>query len=146
MEEWRDVPGFDGYQVSDFGRVRSVRRFGYKMLRPGNVPKWKSVKVGWRPHPLRAKGYLAVTINGRRMLVHILVLLAFRGPRPPGYQGCHRDDDGHNNKLENLRWDTPESNVEDYRRNSGRRERRFDRPLTPREIASAYICGTAAIL
>lgn len=26
MENWKDVPGYPGYQVSDLGRVRSLDR------------------------------------------------------------------------------------------------------------------------
>ncbi len=48
-----------------------------------------------------------------------LVLEAFIGPRPPGMQACHRDDRPDNNRLKNLRWDTPKSNAADRDRNGG---------------------------
>src|SRR5690606_15066309 len=45
--------------------------------------------------------------------VHELVLEAFIGPRPRGHQCCHRDGDGLNNSVENLRWDTRAGNHHD---------------------------------
>ena len=148
MEEWRDIPGFERYQVSDLGRVRSIGQYGYKILKQQNRPKLKSIKnrFGLPGRIIKVKGYRAVALDGRMKMVHVLVLLAFRGPRPPGFQACHRDDDGHNNKLDNLRWDTPESNREDERQNRSRPPRRWDRPLPPREIISGYVCGMAGLV
>ncbi len=64
-------------------------------------------------------GHLRCTLtcgNSRRKRnakVHILVLEAFVGPRPLGLEGCHDDGDPANNRLTNLRWDTPSSNAVD---------------------------------
>jgi hypothetical protein len=46
-------------------------------------------------------------------LVHRLVLSAFVGLCPPGMEGCHEDNNGLNNWLWNLRWDTPTGNQRD---------------------------------
>lgn len=46
-------------------------------------------------------------------LVHRLVLEAFVGPAPEGYQGLHWDDDVDNNCLTNLRWGTLSENQYD---------------------------------
>lgn len=49
--------------------------------------------------------------------VAILMLTAFVGPCPPGYDCCHWDDDPSNERLENLRWDTRAANQDDSVRN-----------------------------
>lgn len=54
-----------------------------------------------------------------RKLVHHIVLEAFIGPRPDGMVGCHANDIGDDNRLENLRWDLPSANYRD-RDNNGR--------------------------
>lgn len=46
----------------------------------------------------------------RTVRIHRLVLEAFVGPCPAGLEGCHGDGDASNNRLENLRWDTPSEN------------------------------------
>lgn len=43
--------------------------------------------------------------------VHLLVLEAFAGPRPPGMVGCHGQQGATDNSIANLRWDTPENNT-----------------------------------
>src|SRR5205823_8359515 len=40
---------------------------------------------------------------------------------PPGLICCHGDGDPANNRLANLRWDTPKSNSEDMLRHGTRR-------------------------
>lgn len=90
-ERWKSVPGFAGYEVSDHGRVRS-RRQG--TLRP--LSTWKDGKGYWR-----AKLYP----SRQTVLVHRLVLLAFRGPAR-GRDGGHLNNDPSDSRLCNLRWMT----------------------------------------
>lgn len=53
----------------------------------------------------------------KRFSVGRLVLEAFVGPCPAGLQCCHANDDPWDNRLENLRWDTPKANAKDRARN-----------------------------
>jgi hypothetical protein len=75
VEKWADVPGYDSYQVSSFGQVRSRDRLGAARQRL----KGRMVK------PVADKdGYLYVRLGSRRhRLVHRLVLEVFVGPCPP---------------------------------------------------------------
>lgn len=71
----------------------------------------------------KASAYLSVCLSqpgGRRrnFYVHELVLLAFHGPRPAGFEGCHGDGDSKNNRASNLRWDTPAMNIADRTRHA----------------------------
>lgn len=100
--EWRVVPGFPDYDVSNDGRVRSRRRGGARILQPGVV----------------RHGYLQVQLfceTGKRVYfsVHHLVLLAFVGPRPAGMEVCHNNGKPNDNRIENLRWDTRSNNHAD---------------------------------
>lgn len=45
--------------------------------------------------------------------IHPLVLIAFVGPRPEGYQACHRNSIKTDNTLDNLYWGTPAENEAD---------------------------------
>lgn len=42
-----------------------------------------------------------------------MVLNAFVGPPPPGFEGCHKDGDRANNALSNLYWGTRSDNQRD---------------------------------
>jgi len=100
MEAWKPVVGYeDLYEVSDLGRVKSIRRS-------------RVMKTG-----LFASGYVRVTLSDsmcvKTLRVHRLVLEAFRGTCPQGMQGCHNNGRRTDNTLTNLRWDTPRNNVAD---------------------------------
>jgi hypothetical protein len=58
---------------------------------------------------------VGIMVNGKTksFLVHQLVLEAFVGPRPKGYHACHNDGNPHNNRVDNLRWDTVWANMKD---------------------------------
>lgn len=96
-ERWLPVVGHEGYEVSDYGRVR-----GPKGLRPIYAKSHRPVQ----------RVYV-----GKVRYVHHLVLEAFVGPRPDGYECCHADDNPANNHLSNLRWDTRSANSIDAVRN-----------------------------
>ena len=55
---------------------------------------------------------VGLSLNGiqRSHLVHKLVLVAFRGPRPPGMTSNHLDGDKANPRLANLEWTTRSAN------------------------------------
>ena len=114
MEEWRPVVGYEGlYEVSSHGRVRSLDRVttymdGRRVAYQGRVLALSD----------NGYGYAVVTLSrGRRdkkvRLVHSLVMESFDGPRPTGFDICHRDNDKRNNRPENLRYDTREGNLAD---------------------------------
>jgi hypothetical protein len=105
--EWRDVPGFPGYKVSNYGQVKSVARI---IDRKNNTPR-RVPECVLRPGPSKS-GHLSVVLGrGNTRLVHQLVLLAFVGPRPDGTEVLHSDHNPTNNRLSNLRYGTRSENV-----------------------------------
>lgn len=102
-EQWRPVPGYEGrYEVSDYGRVRSLLRGAPRVL---------------RTDPDR-NGYLRVRpadVTGRKRatMVHRLVLNAFVGPCPDGQEGRHLNGNNQDNRLTNLAYATHSVNILD---------------------------------
>jgi hypothetical protein len=55
-----------------------------------------------------------VTLEDRsKQYVHTLVAAAFIGPRPPEHDVAHYDNNGLNNAVTNLRYDTATGNMAD---------------------------------
>ena len=101
MEQWKNVVGWEGvYEVSNAGRVRTTRT--------GHIKKLTIDKKSGRPFLLLWKDNIYKVARVGR-----LVLFAFRGAPPSGYECCHNDGDPTNNRLGNLRWGTPASNQRD---------------------------------
>jgi hypothetical protein len=115
VELWKPVVGYEGlYEVSDQGRVRSL---------PGkrwNGRAWITKKGCLRSLPICKQGYPVVDLKhlGKRKTfkVHTLVLTAFVGPRPEGYECRHLNGNRTDARLCNLAWGTPSQNTEDKRR------------------------------
>jgi hypothetical protein len=115
-ERWLPVVGYEGlYEVSDFGRVRSLPR-------PGTQRGGRILKL-----PPNSGGYPVVSLSraNRHVTrpVHVLVAAAFLGPRPNGMQVCHNDGHRTNAVLANLRYDTPGGNSQDMIRHGTSRQR-----------------------
>lgn len=96
----RSIPGWDHYLAASNGAIYSAKKPGQlRRLRPG----------------LTSKGYQQVQLckGGvcRSQLVHLLILDAFRGPRPAGMTGSHLDGNNQNNRPSNLAWETHADNV-----------------------------------
>ena len=116
-EDWRPIPGFEGYEASTFGRIRSVDRVLGDGRRAGGV-----VLVPTEDD----NGYLRVTLypGGRKQTVqvHVAVTLAFHGPRPRGREARHLDGVKMNCRPGNLAWGTKSRNAKD--REGHRRQKR----------------------
>lgn len=110
-EKWKDVPGYEGmYQVSDFGRVKSIDRltknkWGSFFLK-GKILKQYSNK----------QGYFQVKFcknrNEKTYFVHRLVLKSFVGDSILVVN--HKDFNKSNNNLKNLEYCTHSENVRHF--------------------------------
>ena len=114
-ETWKAIPNYEGfYEVSDQGGVRALERLDSL----GRPRQGKFLK----PDRNR-RGYLRVTLHkdniATRVFVHRLVLETFVGSCPQGMEACHWNDVANDNRLENLRWDSPSANGHDAVRNGG---------------------------
>jgi len=97
-EIWKDVPGYEGlYQVSNLGRVKSLKFGKERILKPG----WNN------------SGYLFVVlcINGKNKIssVHRLVMLSF--VRESGLHVNHKNGIKTDNRLKNLEYCTQFENM-----------------------------------
>lgn len=107
QERYAVLPGFSSYRISSLGFIETRRGrngrglYGWRRMRPSNNPK--------------KGGYLiAAMVNDRGVLssasVHRLILMAFVGSCPDGFQCAHLDGDDTNNRLDNLAWVSPKTN------------------------------------
>ena len=110
-EIWKPIPGYDGYEASNLGRIRSWKTRG----KVGITAKSPHVL---KPAIDKTTGYHGVGLGrGVFKRVHQLVLLAFVGPRLNGLKALHNDDDRNNNSLDNLRYGTQAENIQDMIKN-----------------------------
>ena len=97
MEIFKDIKGYPGYQISNFGRVWSSKSQKYLAGVPNNA------------------GYLQVKMiaaNGKRKneLIHRLVALHFVDNPDNKPEVDHIDRNRQNNNSDNLRWLTKSEN------------------------------------
>lgn len=108
----KENPTYPGYAFGSDGSVWSCRGRG----------NWKKQKEWFRLKTQRGKEkWCGLSVSVRSVtdkkrstrMVHRLILEAFVGPCPPGMEACHWNGNPTDNRLENLRWDTPQENTND---------------------------------
>lgn len=106
LTEWRDIEGFDMYEVNAQGQVRRKAQ----ILKPGSIPTGH-LTVGL----CRGKG------KPKSMYVHRLVALAFLENPDEKPLVNHKNGNPKDNRLENLEWATYSENIAHGYRSNGRR-------------------------
>lgn len=108
-EIWKDVKGFEGrYEVSNFGRVRSVSRMVGMEYNNPHYSKGKLLTIRTNRN---ASGYSCVSMaqygrknRPKQFYVHRIVAEAFI-ENPLGYNEInHKDENKQNNCADNLEW------------------------------------------
>lgn len=90
-EEWKKIEGFEDYQISNLGKVKSLKFGNEKILKPR----------------VDSNGYLRVTIYNKRnyyKTIHQLIAVAFLGHKVDGHKLIvdHINCDKLDNRIENL--------------------------------------------
>lgn len=114
-EEWRAVVEWeDRYRVSNMGRVKALateRSNGWgTYVQPERIMGQSSNVRNQYMHVMFRRDKKSYCKS-----VHRLVLEAFAGPCPEGFEACHNNGDRTDNRLSNLRWDSKESNRADMK-------------------------------
>lgn len=104
-EKWLPIPGYEGiYEVSDCGNVQRI----------GKWTDGRRNRVRGLRHPDFCKGYPRVVLfrdqTRKRIMVHHLVMLAFVGPRPEGFEVNHKNGVRSDARIENLEYVTKSQN------------------------------------
>lgn len=112
-EEFRVIPEHPSYRVSNLGNVessltgtwtrRKLKRVNKGANHGGRVYLGFNVKL---PEKLPSGEFKKKTL-----LVHNEVAKLFLGPRPPGMNVLHKDDDRDDNRVENLMYGSQSLNV-----------------------------------
>ena len=105
-EIWKDIEGYEGlYQVSNYGRVRSLDRYVKQNHNTKQLKKGKIIKQQ-KGH----KGYLILSLckdkKRKTFKVHRLVAQAFIPNLENKPQVNHINGDKTDNRIENLEWAT----------------------------------------
>lgn len=120
--KWADIPGWERYQVSERGDVRSK---DMQVRAKGNASAVRKGRMLARV--VKTNGYACVTltdgVNRPQLSVHRLVARAFIGECPVGLHVLHCDGDKTNNHYTNLRYGTPAENVADTAKHGRKRSR-----------------------
>ncbi len=112
-EIWRPVFGYeDRYEVSNAGRVRTIERTG---SRPGKQGRIFKVDQKIRTPAKGPRGYLSISLCkdgiNKSFILHRIVAIAFL-PNPECLpQVNHKNGIKHDNRIENLEWNTASQNV-----------------------------------
>ena len=105
IERWAPIPGYEGYEASTHGGVRSDR---------GTLSTTLNPEFDREQVTLWNKG------QPRTWYVHALVLMAHRGLPVGDQEACHRDGHHRDNRLANLRWGTRSENQREKVRHGSR--------------------------
>lgn len=114
MEEWKKIKEFEGYEISNFGNVKSIskqlkNRYGFYYSKE----KILTSNIGYQ-------GYRFQKIQNKTFSIHRLVAEYFLEKVQDKNIVNHKDLNVLNNNVNNLEWVTNRENVHHYENSQNR--------------------------
>jgi len=110
MEDWRKIIGYENYEISTLGRVRSLDRVGKRTLTTTRRLRGKILK----PFPVNG-GYLCVYLSNKEGIksfkVHRLVAIHYVQNENHKPEVNHINGNRQCNTVDNLEWCTKSENA-----------------------------------
>ena len=113
IEVWKDIPDFEDYQVSNLGRIRSLKFNKVKYLKQCHISS-------------NSTGRYSVTLsqNGKKFnrCISVLVAMSFLNHKPGGFKLVvdHIDNNSLNDRLYNLQVITQRKNCSKDKKGSSK--------------------------
>ena len=99
-DEWKEIPGLPGYEISIYGDVYFKGDVSGKLRRKSGICVQHRNRLG----------YITVHINGKIYYVHRLLAITYIENPENKKEIDHIDGNPSNSSLDNLRWATPKEN------------------------------------
>ncbi|MDE8755658.1 NUMOD4 motif-containing HNH endonuclease [Pectobacterium polaris] len=115
-EIWKKTVISDDYEVSNYGRFRSLDR--EVTVSSGYTKKLKGKDI--KPFHTHTTGYLQIKIKGKKYSAHRMVALAFCNGHSDGLVVNHKNGVRKDNRAENLEWVSQSQNVRHGYKDLGR--------------------------
>lgn len=115
QEVWKDIPGYNGYQASNLGNIRTFNKTTYTERHGTRHWKTRILKQKWcksscSPGRYDARVNLWKDGKPKTFLVSRLVAITFLGFE--NLTVNHIDGNSRNNRVENLEWCTRKENIQ----------------------------------
>lgn len=113
-EEWKSIRGFKNYQISSFGRIKTLDKNVIVIRNGTKFKKFYAEKI--KNPKIDGCGYFFTDLWGngkyKYFKIHRLVLCAWTNKKYINKkQVNHKDGNKSNNNLNNLEWVTPKENI-----------------------------------
>ena len=99
--KWKEIKGYDGYEVSEYGDVKSLEFKQLRNLKQGLIEITLKEKILSSSKITKSNRYKTININGR-VSIHKLVYETFIGDISKGLVVNHIDLNRENNHYSNL--------------------------------------------
>ena len=100
-DEWKEIPGLPGYEISIYGDVYFKGDVSGKLRRKSGICVQHRNRLG----------YMTVHINGKIYYIHRLLAITYIENPENKKEIDHIDGNPSNNSLDNLRWATHKENL-----------------------------------